>query len=217
MTIKVLLAEDHKIIRQGLRSLLANEADIEVIAEAENGHQAIELTGELSPDVVVMDITMPGLNGMEATSRITKKFSNIKVIALSMHSDSMFVSKMLKSGASGYLLKDCAFDELAEAIRAVVCNKIYLSPVISGVVINDYLHLPSSISTAKPNELTAVERQVLQLLVDGKSVKKISQQLNITEKDVDGNRQRIMDKLGIKTMAALTKYAIRKGITSLKI
>lgn len=216
MSIKILLADDHKITRQGLRSLLEKESDMEVVAEAEEGRTAVCLVRELSPDVVVMDVSMPDLNGMEATRQIVAELPNVKVIALSMHSDNLFVSEMLKSGASGYLLKDCAFEELARAIHVVVEGKTYLSPAISGVVVDDYLHHLARTESTSSEVLTDREREVLQLIAEGNSTKQVALKLHISVKTVETHRRQIMSKLNIHTIAELTKYAIRQGLTSLE-
>jgi DNA-binding NarL/FixJ family response regulator len=216
MSIRILLAENHKIFRQGLRSLLDKQSDMEVVAEAEEGRTAVRLVRELLPDVVIMDVSMPDLNGMEAARQITREFGNVKIVALSMHSDSLFVTEMLKSGALGYLLKDCAFEELALAIRTVVAGKIYLSPSISSVVVDDYLHRLSKADFSGLDVLTNREREVLQLLAEGKSTKQIALKLHISGKTVETHRRQIMNKLDIHTVAELTKYAIRKGLTSLE-
>ncbi len=216
MGIRVLLADDHKIIRQGLRSLLEKQQGMEVVAEAEDGRSAVRLAAELAPDVVIMDVTMPDLNGFEATKQIISKSPDIKVVALSMHSDSLFVTEMLKSGAAGYLLKDCAFEELAKAIRTVLDNKIYLSPAISGVVLEDYIQRLSKTSFSSPDVISDREREVLQLMAEGYSTKKIAQKLHISVKTVETHRRQMMSKLDIHTIAELTKYAIRKGLTSLE-
>ncbi len=216
MSIRVLLADDHKIIRQGLRSLLEKQEDMKVVAEAEDGRDAVRLAAETAPDVVIMDVTMPDLNGAEATKQILSKSPDIKIVALSMHSDSLFVTEMLKSGAAGYLLKDCAFEELAKAIRTVIDNKNYLSPAISGVVLEDYIHRLSRVGFASPDVLSDREREVLQLMAEGYSTKKIAQKLHISVKTVETHRRQMMSKLDIHTIAELTKYAIRKGLTSLE-
>lgn len=216
MSIRILLADDHKITRQGLRSLLDKQPDMEVVAEAEEGRTAVRLARELSPDVVIMDVSMPDLNGMEATRQIVGEFGGVKVIALSMHSDMLFVSEMLKSGASGYLLKDCAFEELARAIRVVVADKTYLSPAISGIVVGDYLNRLSKVDSTGSQLLTDREREVLQLMAEGKSTKQIALKLHISVKTVETHRRQIMSKLDIHTVAELTKYAVRKGLTSLE-
>jgi len=216
MSIRILLADDHKITRQGLRSLLEKQDDMEVVAEAEEGRTAVRLAREFSPHIVIMDVSMPDLNGVEATRQIVERTPDVRVIALSMHSDSLFVTEMLKSGASGYLLKDCAFEELTLAIRAVVDGKTYLSPSISGVVVDDYLHRLSKTAYAGPDVLTNREREVLQLLAEGNSTKKIALKLHISVKTVETHRRQIMEKLDIDSVAELTKYAIRKGFTSLE-
>jgi len=216
MSIRILLADDHKITRQGLRSLLEKQADLQVVAEAEQGRAAVSLVKELVPDVVIMDVSMPDLNGVEATRQIVAECPRAKVIALSMHSDSLYVTEMLKSGAAGYLLKDCAFDELARAIRTVVAGKTYLSPSISGVVVDDYLQRLSKADFTNSEVLTGREREVLQLLAEGKSTKQIALKLHISAKTVETHRRQMMDKLDIHSVAELTKYAIRKGFTSLE-
>ncbi len=215
MSIKILLADDHRITRQGLRSLLEKEPDMEVVAEAEEGRTTVRLACELLPDVVVMDVSMPDLNGMEATRQILAELPNVKVIALSMHSDNLFVSEMLKSGASGYLLKDCAFEELARAIHVVVDGKTYLSPAISGVVVDEYLHHLTKTESPGSKVLTDREREVLQLIAEGNSTKQVALKLHISVKTVETHRRQIMSKLNIHTIAELTKYAIRQGLTSL--
>jgi two-component system, NarL family, response regulator NreC len=216
MSIKILLADDHKITRQGLRSLLEKEPDMEVVAEAEEGRTTVRLARELLPDVVVMDVSMPDLNGMEAARQIRASLPNVKVIALSMHSDNLFVSEMLKSGASGYLLKDCAFEELARAIHVVVDGKTYLSPAISGVVVDDYLHHLTKTESPSSKILTDREREVLQLIAEGNTTKQVALKLHISVKTVETHRRQIMGKLNIHTIAELTKYAIRQGLTSLE-
>lgn len=215
MTIRVLLADDHKIVRDGLRTLLEKHADIVVLGEAEDGREALQLTKKLSPDVVVMDIAMPDLNGIEATRQILSEYPGIRVVALSMHSDKRFVSEMLKAGASAYLLKDCAFEELITAIRTVIKGKIYLSPGIAGVVIEDYVSTDRKSESSVFSLLSDREREVLQLMAEGKSTKEVAAQLNVSIKTVETHRTNIMTKLDIHSIAELTKYAIREGLTSL--
>lgn len=215
MSIRILLADDHRITRQGLRSLLEKQADFEVVGEAENGREALEMLEKWQPDVVIMDVTMPDLNGVEATRRIASKHPDVRVVALSMHSDTMFVSEMLRSGASGYLLKDCAFEELTRAIRAVMDDKTYLSPAISGVVVEDYLHRLSKAGSGGDEVLSDREREVLQLMAEGRSTKQIATKLHVSVKTIETHRRQIMNKLDIHTVAELTKYAVRKGLTSL--
>ena len=215
MGIRILLADDHGIIRQGLRSLLEKEPDMQVVAEAEDGRKAIELVNECSPDIVIMDITMPNLNGVEATRQITAEYSKSKVIALSIHSNRRFVADMLKAGASGYILKECLSDELVQAIRTVSGGGRYLSPRITDVVIDDYVKRLSTSAESRLTSLTGRERQVLQLLAEGKSTKQIAIDLHVSAKTIEANRRRIMEKLDIHSIAELTKYAVREGLTSL--
>ena len=215
MTIRVLLADDHKIVREGLSALLNAKPGIEVVAEAENGRRALELAREVMPDVVVMDISMPDLNGIEAAHRLMSELSDIKVIALSMHSDHRLVSEMLAAGASGYLLKDCALGELEKAVRMAVNNDFYLSPQITKTVINQHVRNQSSTKSLVFSLLTAREREVLQLLAEGKNMKQIAFYLGVSIKTIETHRRRLMKKLNLTSIAELTKLAIREGVTSL--
>jgi len=216
MSVRILLADDHAIMRQGLHSLLEKETDMEVVGEVADGRKALELVRELVPDIVVMDISMPNLNGIEATHQITKELPNVKVIALSIHSDRRFVAGMLKAGASGYILKDCLFDEFVRAIRTVATGEIYFSPTITGVVVEDYVKRLVTMVNSQFAALTGREHEVLQLLAEGKTTKQIALQLHVSTKTIEANRRRIMDKLNIHSIAELTKYAIREGLTSLE-
>ena len=216
MSIKIILADDHKIVRDGLRSLLEKHSGMEVIAEAADGRKALKLVRELKPDVIVMDITMPDLNGIEATRQITSGYPNVNVIALSVHSDKRFVLGMLQAGATGYLLKDCAFEELADAFRAVVESHTYLSPEISDIVIKDYVCQSVAPNRAVTSSLTTREREVLQLMAEGSATKTIASTLNVSVKTVETHRLHIMNKLNTRSVAELTKYAIREGLTSLE-
>jgi len=217
MSIKILIADDHKIFREGLRALIEKQPGMEVIEEVENGRKAVQLVRDLLPDVIIMDIAMPNLNGIEATRQIVSKIPNVKVIALSMHSDKRFVVEMLKAGASGYLLKDCAFEELAHAIRAVSTNRTYLSPKITDIMIKDYVRLFPKTKLSVSSILTPRQREVLQLLSEGKTTNQIAQDLQVSVKTVETYRQQIMEKLDIHSIAELTKYAIREGLTSVEI
>jgi two-component system response regulator NreC len=214
--ITILVVDDHKILRQGLRTLLAKEADMEVLAEAEDGRGAVRLVRELSPQVVIMDVGMPDLNGIEATRQILQESPETKVIALSMHSDRRFVTNMIKAGASGYLLKDSAFEELATAIRVVMARKTYLSHEIAHVVVTDYVQGGGSKDEYSVfSILSPREREVLQLMAEGKANRQIAETLNVSLKTVETHRQQIMNKLGIHNIVELTKYAIREGLASL--
>jgi DNA-binding NarL/FixJ family response regulator len=216
MPTRVLLADDHAIIRQGLCALLEKQPDIEVVGAAEDGRKAMELVREMAPDIVIMDISMPNLNGIDATRRIIGDSAGTKVIALSIHSSRRFVAEMLMAGASGYILKECLFDELMEAIRTVLNGGIYLSSRITGVVIGDYVKHLSSEREPKTPALTEREREVLQLLAEGRSTKQIALQLHVSPKTIESNRRNIMNKLGIHNVAELTKYAVREGLTPLE-
>lgn len=216
--IRILIADDHRIVRQGLKTLLEKESDMKVVGEAEDGRKTVTLARELIPHVVVMDIKMPDLNGIEATRQILSELPDVKVIALSMYGDHRFVTNMLKAGAHGYLPKDCAFEELAQAIRLVMSNKTYLSPEVTEIIVKDYVttHHPGS-SHSVFSVLTAREREVLQLLAEGKRPRQIADLLHISVKTVDTHRYQIMNKLDIKSVAELTKYAIREGLTSVEL
>jgi len=214
MSIKILLADDHAIIRQGLRSLLEKESEIEVVGEAEDGRKALRLVRELAPDIIVMDITMPNLNGIDATRQIVSSYPKVKVIALSIHSNKRFIADMLKVGASGYILKECLFDELVQAIHRVSGGETYLSPKITGMVVSDYVEY--LITSHSVSILTEREHEVLQLLAEGKSTKQIALALHVSPKTIEANRRQIMEKLNIHNIAELTKYAIREGLTSLE-
>jgi len=216
MSIRVLLCDDHQIVREGLRVLIEKQPDMEVIEEAQSGEEAVRLVRDLLPDVVVMDIAMPDLNGIEATRQILGKAPGVKVIALSMHSDRRFAVQMLKEGASGYLLKDCAFEELANAIRAVAMNRVYLSPKIAEIVIKDCVRLSPQTGFSAFSLLSPREREVLQLLSEGNTTKEIAFRLRVSVKTIETYRKQIMDKLNMHSIAELTKFAIREGLTSLE-
>ena len=218
MNIRILLADDHRILREGLRSLLAQQSDITVVGEASSGEEVVALARQLRPDVVVMDVVMPGLDGVAATRIIREELSNTRVIALSMHSDRRFVSEMVRAGALGYLVKDSAFEELNQALRAVIEDRPYLSAVITGTLVEDFVRQASSKERTPISPLTlltAREQEVLRLLADGKRVKEIAHQLNISTKTVESHRQNVMDKLEIHSTIELTRYALREGLTSI--
>lgn len=215
MKTKIILADDHQIIRDGLKSLIDKETTFELLAEASDGRTTVKLAEEMQPDVVIMDISMPGLNGMEAAHQILHTNPDIKIIALSVHSEKQFVSGMLRAGASAYLLKDCAFRELKEAINLVRQNQIYLSPIITGLIIHDYKEKLIKEDQSVFKVLTSREREVLQLLAEGKTTKQVAGELYISVKTVETHRQNIMNKLSVYNLPELVKYAIRQGIVSL--
>ncbi|MBN2375416.1 MAG: response regulator transcription factor [Sedimentisphaerales bacterium] len=214
-SISILLADDHKIIRDGLRALIEKQSDMEVVADADNGRSAVELATKLRPAVVVMDVSMPDLNGIEATRQILSLLPDTKIIALSMHSDRRFVTEMFKANACGYLLKDCAFEELIRAIETVVSNHTYLSPGIADLIVEDFVHKPTGEQASVFSLLTNREREVLQLLAEGNTTKQIATECHVSVKTIETHRQHIMEKLSIHSVAELTKYAIREGLTSL--
>jgi len=216
MGIRVLLVDDHKIMREGLRSLLEKEDDLQVVAEAGDGRTAVELARKLRPNVVIMDIGMPVLNGIEAARQIASGVEGAKIVALSLHSDRRLVAEALHAGAIGYLVKDCACEELCRAVRTVAQGQTYLSPEVAGTVVRDYLDRLGSRDDSAPSPLTPREREVLQLLAEGQPTKRIAQALHISIKTVETHRARIMSKLDIDNIAGLTKYAIREGITALQ-
>jgi DNA-binding NarL/FixJ family response regulator len=214
MKARILLADDHKIMRDGLRALLDALPGIEVVGEAENGRVMVRMVRQVPADLVIMDVGMPDLNGIEATREILSIAPDMKVVALSMHSDKRYVSEMFRAGAAGYLLKDCAFEELARAIQVVMAGQSYISPPIAESMIRDFLENSPTDPTSPYSILTPREREVLQLIAEGYSVRQIASHLNISTKTVEKHRQHIMTRLSLSNMADLIKYAIREGLTS---
>ncbi len=215
--IRILLADDHAIVREGLATLLEQEEDMEVVAHAEDGHSAIELVKSKKPDIVVMDVSMPNLNGVDATRQILAEFSGAKVLCLSAHREKSLVDAMLQAGAMGYLLKTGAAKELVDAVRTVAQGEAYLSPVIAGDVIRHYTHRHSA--KGQPGgpfaELTEREREVLQLVAEGHHTKHIATQLGIGPKTVLAHRDRLMKKLGVDSTVGIARYALREGLSEL--
>jgi two-component system, NarL family, response regulator NreC len=216
MTVKILIADDHKILREGLKSLLEKQPGFAVVAEAEDGISAIDAVKKHKPDIAILDIGMPDLNGIEVTRKIRSETAETRVIALSMHSDRRFVMGVLEAGAKGYLLKDSAFVELVTAVTAVAKGKTYLSPSIAETVVKSSLEKSDREEQGSSILLSGREREVLQLVAEGKSTKEIAFKLFVSTKTVETHRKQIMDKLNIRTVAGLTKYAIREGLTSLE-
>jgi DNA-binding NarL/FixJ family response regulator len=217
MSLRVLIADDHKLIRQGLRALLDKESNIEVIAEAGTGWETIRMVQDMSPDLVIMDVAMPDLNGIEATRQVIGINPNIKVLALSMYKDRRFIVGMLKAGASGYLLKDGAFEELVHAINIVAAGQTYLSPAAANTIVKEYIRQARDTDFSAFSVLTPREREVLQLLTEGHTVRQIATELSLSMKTIETHRKQMMDKLDIHSIAELTKYAIREGLTSVDV
>jgi len=213
MSIRILLVDDHAIVRHGLSRSIQQQEDMEVIGQASDGHAAVELARELAPNVIVMDVSMPGLNGIEATRAILHASPGTRVVALSMHSAKRYVREMFRAGASGYLLKDCEFDELVQTIRLIAQGQTYISPSIGRIVVENYLHNAPGDEDSAFSVLTQREREVLQLMSEGNSTKQIAMRLFISPKTVEAHRLRIMNKLDIDNVAQLTKYAIQEGLT----
>jgi DNA-binding NarL/FixJ family response regulator len=215
--VKIVIADDHRMFRQGLRNLLERRPGVRVVGEADNGQEAVTLARRHSPDLVIMDVSMPGLNGIEATRMIRARQPAARILGLSMHADRRFVVEMLKHGALGYVLKDAAFEELSQAIRQVLKGQIYLSPSVANLVVKDYIDAIRGGGESAFAVLSPREREVLQLLAEGKGTKQIAARLNVSVKTVESHRKQIMDKLDIHSLAELTKYAVREGITTLEI
>jgi len=214
MNLRILLVDDHKMMRDGLRAILRSNADVEVVGEADDGRSAVDMVKRLRPDIVVMDVGIPHMNGIEATRQIKSLYPDTRVVALSTHSDKRYVMNMIKAGASGYVLKEAASDDLFHAVRTVSLGNHYLSPQITGVVL-DRCRTRSAGETSAYSLLGTREREVLQLLAEGKTSKAIASQLHLSTRTVETHRRNIMQKLDLHSVAALTKYAIREGLTSL--
>jgi DNA-binding NarL/FixJ family response regulator len=205
---RILLADDHSVVRQGFRLILENQSDMEVVGEASNGREAVTVAEALQPDVVIMDVTMPELNGIEATRRIGELSPRTRVLALSMHKDSVYVREILRAGAKGYLLKDAAGNDLLAAVRAVARGEAYLSPAVSDAVLTDYRkHVTNPIDL-----LTSREREVLQMIAEGKTNKEIANSLQLSVYTVEAHRGRIMEKLNLHSTGELVRFALRNGL-----
>jgi two-component system response regulator NreC len=211
----ILLADDHRIFRDGLRPLLTAQDDLTVVAEADNGFEALQLARELAPDVAVLDISMPGLNGIEVAQRLTHEAPGVKTIILSMHSDRRFVLAALRAGVRGYLLKDTGIEELLAAVRSVCAGHIHLCAAVSEQVVRDYVSLATDDEGSAFAVLSAREREVLQMLAEGLATKEVAGRLHLSAKTVESHRKSVMDKLEIRSIAELTRYAIREGLTPL--
>ncbi len=215
MSTTILLADDHRIFRDGLRPLLTAQDDLAVVAEADNGLDALQLARELAPDVAVLDISMPGLNGIEVARRLTQDAPGVKTVILSMHSDRRFVLAALRAGARGYLLKDTGIEELLTAVRSVCAGQIHLCAAVSERVVRDYISFATDDEGSAFALLSAREREVLQMLAEGLATKEVASRLHLSAKTVESHRKSVMDKLEIRSIAELTRYAIREGLTPL--
>ncbi len=215
MKIRILIADNHGILRQGIASLIEKQSDMEVVGEANNGLHAVELARQLQPDLVLMDVSMPVLNGIEATRQIKTELLETKVLALSVHAKREFVLDMVRAGVSGYMVKECVLDDLIRAIKVVMDNQSYLSPQIASIVL-DGITKDGFFDTAIRfgETLTSREKQILQLLTEGYSAKQIASQLGLSVKTIEANRRQIMEKTDVNNLADLTKYAIRQGLTT---
>ncbi|MFA5419292.1 MAG: response regulator transcription factor [Bacteroidales bacterium] len=214
MPIKILIADDHQLFREGLITLLSESQDIEILAQTEDGKQTIDKAKKLNPDIIIMDIGMPLINGIEATGILRVEAPGIKVIALTMHAEKHFIKGMLEAGAYGYLFKNCAYDELIEAIHTVYSGKKYLSNDITEVIIHDYIGV-EKVTHSDETQLSEREREILKLIAEGKSSREISDTLFISVKTVGTHKQHILEKLKLNSTADLVKYAIKKGVISL--
>jgi DNA-binding NarL/FixJ family response regulator len=215
MPIRIVIADDHRILRQGVARLLADQLDFEIVGEANDGREAVELAARLQPDVVLMDVTMPELNGIDAAARLRSQVPSTRVLAMSMHIDTAVITRMLEAGATGYIVKGCSFEDLCSALRATAENRPYLSPQISGEAVSEYFEQARGQRRKRP-ALTPREREVLQLLAEGKPTKGIASALGLSTKTVENHRKQLRDKLGMHSIAELTKYAIREGLTDLE-
>ncbi|MFH1033415.1 MAG: response regulator transcription factor [Pseudomonadota bacterium] len=218
MAIRILLVDDHALVCVGMQSLLADQADVEVVGIASTGHEAVRLTGQLNPDLVIMDVTMPDLNGIEATRQVLAESAGVRVLALSMHREDRYVLGMIRAGAAGYLVKDCSFDELMNAVRTVAAGRTFLSPAVAEVVIKGFRNAVDQAPGASALDvLSTREREVVQMLAEGASTKQVAERLFVNVKTVEAHRRNAMEKLNLDSFADLVKFALREGITSLQV
>jgi two-component system response regulator NreC len=215
MNLKIMLADDHKVLLEGLNALISRIEGLSVAGTAFTGHEALRLADEIKPDIVIMDIAMPGMNGIEATRRMLSNHPEIKVIALSVHSEGRYVMEMIRAGASGYVLKECAFEEIHRAIGAVVDHQAYLSPGVTREVFRGLSDPEAEQPESAFTLLSSREREILQLLAEGKTVREVADTINLSIKTVDTHKQNAMKKLNLGSFAELIKYAVRQGLTHL--
>ena len=214
MVIKILIADDHKILREGLLSLFRQETDMEVVGEVKDGTTAVQLARKLKPDVVVMDVAMPEMDGIEAIKQIKNDVPDTRIVALTTCVKRGFIKETLKAGASAYMLKEYPFSELARAVRTVMADEVYLCPKVTSVIVDSYSRDYSADSESSDTLLTDIEYEVLGMLAEGKNTERIALELHISSKTVDTHRRNIMRKLDLHSLPELTKYAIRCGLTS---
>jgi DNA-binding NarL/FixJ family response regulator len=214
MATKVLLVDDHEIMREGISALLRRYSEFEVVGQAADGRRALEMASQLKPDIIIMDVGMPNLNGVDATKQLLSMNPELKIMALSTHSDGAIVAKMIKAGAKGYILKESAFEELVEGLNTLQDGGTFLCNKISKVVFSDYVDLVANPKVMDGDGLSGREREVLQLVAEGHTTKQIAEILNLSTKTIDSHREHIMEKLGIRNVAGLTRYAIRQGMTT---
>lgn len=213
MPYRILIAEDHALLRQGLRALFGTDQEFEVVGEADNGRDAVKLTGKLTPDLVLMDLNMPGTNGMEAISDIKKRYPATKIMALTVHKTEEYIRDTLRAGADGYVLKDSTYDELMLGVRSVLRGKTYLSPDVSAQVVSGYLDVARVASApSKWDTLTHREREILKLIAEGNTSREIADYLCLSAKTAEKHRSNLMRKLDLHNTAALTTYAIERGL-----
>jgi len=215
MNIRVMLVDDHRIVRDGLRSLLEKETDFQIVGQAEDGASAVRLARELHPDVVITDVSMPGLNGIEAVRRIRTENPDVRIVCLSVHDEKRLVLAVIEAGAAGYVLKGCSFEELARGIRMVMADQIYLSSELVGLFVEQYRSRGVASEVDKRSPLTSREREIVQLFSEGHSTNDIAVRLHLSAKTVATHREHIFDKLQLGSVAELTRYAIREGLSSL--
>lgn len=217
MPARIILADDHRILREGLVAMLRREPDLDVVGEAADGLEAVRLAKELQPDIVITDISMPGLNGIEAIRLILAHVPGVRALCLSVHEETRLVAAVMDAGASGYLLKECAYEELLRAVRALLANRVYISPSIAGVLVQDYRDRRSGGGVSAGSKLTAREREVVQLIAEGLTTKQIADRLHVSVKTVGTHREHILAKLRLSGTAELTRYAIREGLANLDL
>lgn len=216
MSLSIVLADDHRIMREGLAAMLRQEADFDIVGQADDGAALVRLVRKLQPDVVITDVSMPGLNGIEAIRRIMEEAPGVRVLCLSVHTEKRLVTAVMDAGAAGYVLKDCLYEELIRAVRAVVAQQVYISPGIAGVLMQAYRERQATSQKSAFSQLTGRELEVVQLIAEGYSTKAIAERMHVSAKTVGTHREHILQKLHLNGTADLTRYAIQEGIVSVE-